>query len=111
WQMLNATTNARSLWALRGDVVRHHHIRISLITTLVKISQEDGHLLQQRGRAMPRQLGRVREAGIGNRTDKQALLGDWQLTHVLGEAAEYSVLKQILLHVRSVERSHGQTAL
>ena len=42
------------------------------------------------------------------RADEQALVGQWQLAHVVRPFAEIVVVEQILLHVRQVISRHGE---
>src|SRR6185295_17141123 len=60
---------------------------------------------------MSRKLRRVREASVWYCSNKKTVLVNRKLAHVLGKAAEYSVLKEVLLDVRGVERGHDEAVL
>src|SRR6185295_16872295 len=60
---------------------------------------------------MTGQLCRVSEPRIRHRSDEDALFVHRQFAHVLCEAAEHAVLKQILFDIRSVERGNRESTL
>src|SRR5262249_9191931 len=90
--------------------MRVDHICVTLITPFIEVAQENRNLLQQCESPIAGQPRRVcipREGGA----DDQAPVVAWQLLDVVGEALEYSVLKQHHLYIRRVKGRHREPIL
>src|ERR1041384_5639428 len=94
---------------LTRDVMRSHKVVVARIAPVVEVLQEDAYLLQESRNSMTRYLRGVCEARVGDGADEQPLLVDRKLAHILCEASEDFILKQVLLDIRGIKHNHRGT--